>query len=128
MPVTVKLSHKFYDRFGEQVANELVDWFNQVDATYKSDLRELNEQNFQRFDAKLQQRMAESDARRELRFSEFRLELGRLENRMESGFGDIRSWVHTELAAFDAKLTKRMFYFWAGTVFPLIGVMIALMR
>lgn len=47
---------------------------------------------------------------------------------MESGFRDIRNCVHTDLAVLDAKLTKRMFYFWAGTVFPLIGVMIALMR
>ena len=53
MPVTAKLSKLFYDRLGEQVANELVDWFNQVDATYRSDLRELNELNFARFDAKL---------------------------------------------------------------------------
>ena len=29
------------------------EWFNLVDATYRSDLRELNELNFQRFDAKL---------------------------------------------------------------------------
>ena len=26
MPVTAKLSQLFYDRVGEQVANELVDW------------------------------------------------------------------------------------------------------
>jgi hypothetical protein len=55
MPVTAKLSKAFYDRFGEQIVGELVDWFNQVDARYKSDLRELNELNFARFDAKLQQ-------------------------------------------------------------------------
>ena len=32
---------------------------NAVDATYRSDLRELNESNFVRFDAKLEQRLAE---------------------------------------------------------------------
>ena len=30
-----------------------------MDATYRSDLRELNELNFARFDAKLEQRIAE---------------------------------------------------------------------
>ena len=40
MPVTAKLSRKFYEKFGDELTNELVDWFNQVDATYKSDLRE----------------------------------------------------------------------------------------
>ena len=59
MPVTAKLSKRFYDVLGEDVANELVDWFNAVDSTYRADLRELNELNFARFDAKLEQRLAE---------------------------------------------------------------------
>jgi uncharacterized small protein (DUF1192 family) len=63
MPVTARLSKLFYERLGEQVANELVDWFNQVDAAYRTDLRELNELNFARFDAKLEQRVAELHAK-----------------------------------------------------------------
>ena len=59
MPVTARLSKRFYDVFGEEIANELVDWFNQVDETYRADLRELNELNFARFDAKHEQRLAE---------------------------------------------------------------------
>ena len=42
--------------------NELVNWFNTVDATYRTDLRELNELNLSRFDAKLEQRLAETRA------------------------------------------------------------------
>ena len=60
--VTAKLSRKFYEKFGDDLTNELVDWFNQVDATYRSELRELNELNFARFDAKLEQRVAEVKA------------------------------------------------------------------
>jgi hypothetical protein len=37
----------------------LVDWFNAVDATYRGDLRELNEVNYARFEAKLELRIAE---------------------------------------------------------------------
>ena len=59
MPVTAKLSRRFYETFGDELTNELVDWFNQVDAAYRAELRELNELNFARFDAKLQQRIAE---------------------------------------------------------------------
>ena len=63
---------------GEDVANELVDWGNdrrecfqrQVDATYRADLRELNELNYARFEAKLEQRLAEFAARWEGRLSE----------------------------------------------------------
>ena len=40
----------------------LVDWFNQVDATYRSELRETNELNFARFEARLNQGLAELKA------------------------------------------------------------------
>ena len=78
MPVTARLSKQFYDRLGEAVTNELVDWFNSVDAAYKSDLREMNEQNFARFDAKLEQRLAElrGELRNEMRSLELTLERG----------------------------------------------------
>jgi hypothetical protein len=58
VPITAKLSREFYEKFGDAVVDELVNWFNQVDATYRLDLRELNELNFARFDAKLEQRIA----------------------------------------------------------------------
>lgn len=59
MPVTAKLSRKFYERFGDDLTNELVDWFNQVDATYRSELRETNELNWARFESTLAQGLAE---------------------------------------------------------------------
>ncbi|MGH7522856.1 MAG: hypothetical protein ACREK8_00950 [Gemmatimonadales bacterium] len=68
--MTAKLSRLFYERFGDEIVAEMVDWFNQVDATYRSDLRELNELNFARFDAKLEQRLAELGARFERRLAE----------------------------------------------------------
>ena len=36
-----------------------MEWLNAVDLTYRADLRDLNELNFARFDAKLEQRVAE---------------------------------------------------------------------
>ena len=99
MPVTARLSQQFYERFGENVTNELVDWFNAVDATYRADLRELNELNFARFDAKLEQRFAESDAKWERRIAELRVE------------------IHTVRA----DLIKWMFTFWAPTALGVIG-------
>ncbi|MGH7526623.1 MAG: hypothetical protein ACREMX_07950 [Gemmatimonadales bacterium] len=101
VPVTAKLSKRFYDVLGEDVANELVDWFNAVDLTYRSDLRGLNELNFARFDAKLEQRLAE--LRAELQ-TEFR----------------------TGLQALRADLLRWMFGFWISTVLTLAGLMVAL--
>src|SRR5690242_10649048 len=93
MPVTAKLSREFYDRFGDRIANELVEWFNQVDATYRADLRELNELNFARFDAKLEQRFAQQDAKWEQRF-----------------------------AALETRLLRWMFLFWATNLAALVGL------
>ncbi len=56
-------------------ANELVDWFNMVDATYRSELRELNEFNYARFDSKLEQRTAELKAEFKTRIAELETHL-----------------------------------------------------
>ena len=58
MPVTAKLSRKFYERLGDDIAGELVDWFNAVDATYQQQLRDTNELNWARFEAKLEAQVA----------------------------------------------------------------------
>jgi hypothetical protein len=100
LPVTAKLSREFYDRFGDKIANELVEWFNQVDATYRGDLRELNEINFARFDAKLEQRFAESDTKWEQRFAQI----------------DVR------FAAFEARILRWMFVFWVTTLAAVVGL------
>ena len=57
MPVTARLSQRFYEEFGDEIVNELVEWLNQVDMTYRSELREINEVNYARFEAKLEQRL-----------------------------------------------------------------------
>src|ERR1041384_335260 len=108
MPVTVKLSRKFYETFGDEIAAELVEWFNQVDATYRGDLRELNELNFSRLDAKSEQRVAVLDSKIEQRVAELGAQLRR------------------EMADQRADLIKWMFIFWVGTVVPLAGLILAL--
>lgn len=63
MPVTARLSKKFYDRFGDDIAGEFVDWFNAVDTTYQQQLRDHNDQNWERFKAELHSAIAQSEAR-----------------------------------------------------------------
>ncbi len=112
MPVTAKLSRKFYEKLGDEVANELVEWFNLVDATYRSDLRELNELNFARFDAKVEQRVAE------------------LRAEMQAGFARADANIDQHLAQLEARLTRRLFSFWiaqaattAGLVFGVVKLL-----
>ena len=105
MPVTAKLSKEFYDALGEGVANELVDWFNQVDATYRLDLRELNDRNFQRFDAKMGERMAQSEARIERRMAELLVRLeAKFDAKLEKGLNDLRDSLRAEIGALRAEM------------------------
>ncbi len=99
MPITAKLSKKFYDRFGDDIAGELVDWFNSVDTTYRTDLRELNERNFERFDGRLEQRLAQ-----------------------------MAGMLHTEIGETRVSLIKWMFVFWTGMTVTNVGIMFALAR
>jgi len=151
VPVTAKLSKRFYDTFGEQIANELVDWFNKVDETYRTDLRELNELNFARFDAKLEQRFAEFDAKwgtrwteldakwggrwteldakLEQRIAELRAELrtetAALRKDIESAFARAEARVEQRLAQVKSDLVKWMFAFWAPTALATVGTALA---
>ena len=113
VPVTAKLSKRFYDVLGEDVANELVDWFNAVDLTYRTDLRELNDLNFARFDAKLEQRLAElrSDLLVELR----------------TGLQQVRSDSRIELQQVRTELLRWMFGFWVTTLLSIGGLLVAIL-
>jgi hypothetical protein len=84
------------------VANELVDWFNTVGLTprfargglHRADLRELNELYYARFDAKLEQRLAE-----------------------------LRSELLTAMAALRSDLVRWMFGFWVSTLLGIAGLL-----
>jgi hypothetical protein len=99
MPVAAKFSKEFYDRFGHELTDELVSYLNQIDSSYRSELRDLNELNFARFDAKLEQRTAE-----------------------------LRAEFQTGLAALETKLIRWMVVLWAGSTMTIVGTMLALLR
>jgi hypothetical protein len=151
VPVTAKLSKLFYDRFGDQVVGELVDWFNSVDATYSANLRDLNEVNFARFDAKLRQRFAEQDAKFEKRFVEqdakFEKQFVDFDVKFEKRFVDLDvrlekrfAGVDVRFERLDAKIdrvateqrefmeralkdqTRWMFVAWGSLLIPIIGL------
>jgi hypothetical protein len=105
------LSKAFYDRLGEQIANELVEWFNQVDATYRNDLRELNELNFQRFSARLDERVAASEAKLEVR-------LAGLESKVDRGLARLEAMLERRLG----EQIRWLFVAWASLLVPIVGL------
>jgi hypothetical protein len=104
-----------HDGFGDEITNELVDWFNHVDATYRNDLRELNELNFQRFDAKLEQRIADLRSEMRVGFANVEARFGKLERQMDTRFAQQRGDLEERLGA----QMKWMFGFWLSTLLPL---------
>src|SRR5213080_1322111 len=121
MPVTAKLSRKFYDTFGDEIATELVEWFNQVDATYRGDLRELNELNFGRFDAKLEQRVAELDAKIEQRVAELDAKIEQRYTQLDAKVDQRMAELRKDLADMKSDLVRWMFMFWAPTALGVVG-------
>jgi len=154
MPVTAKLSRRFYEQFGDEVANELVDWLNAVDTTYRSDLDRLNELNFARFDAKLEQRFAQQDAKWEQRSAEMDMKWERrfaeMDTKWEQRFAQMDTKWELRLAQMDTKWDQRsshfevrmqrefaalrtdvvrwMFTFWTGTLLALAGFLFAILK
>ena len=81
-----------------------------VDATYRGELRELNELNYARFDAKLEQRL-----------TELRTEL---QTEMRTGFAR----VDQRFAEFETKLTNRLFVFWVAQAATTVGLVFGVVR
>jgi hypothetical protein len=137
MPVTARLSRRFYETFGDDIANELVEWFNRVDDAYRSEFRDLFEVHFARFDAKLEQRLAEMraetgarmgqlEAKLEQRLAETRAEasarIGQLDAKLEQRVAEVKGDLRAEIAGVRSGLMKWMFILWAGNVVATAGL------
>ena len=135
MPITTQFSKQFYDTLSHEVADELVAWFNQVDASYRSEFRELFELNFGRFNDRLERELGglRSEIEQKLgglrsefdqKFGGLRSEFGGLRSEMEARFVASEAKVEQRIAAAEVRLIRWMFVFWVGS----IGTMIALSK
>jgi hypothetical protein len=86
-----------------------------VDATYRQELREQNDLNWARVEARLGQTEARLDARIDGLRAEFLQELTKLRSDLSVGLERLRS-----------DLLKWMFLFWTGTALTVIGLATAL--
>lgn len=98
-----------------------MEWFNQVDATYRTELRDLNDRNFARFDAKLEQRLAE--LRAELREGMTRVDLS-LRQEIATVDASLRTEMRVGFANLRADLLKWMFVYWVGSAVTTAGLVL----
>ena len=150
MPVTAKLSKHFYDTFGDKAVNELADWMNAVDLSYRADLLQINEANVARFEANADARAAVLRGEMDKRFAELRGEMDRrfaeLRGEMDKRFAELRGEMATEFAAvrnemaagfaaidtrfaqFEARMLRWMLVFWTGTMIGAAATVIAVIQ
>jgi len=87
MPVTPRLSRKLHQALGEEAAEDLVNWIQQLDA--------------QRADVATRADLAELRQEMKVGFAELRQEMAHLEARLERRIADLIKW---------------SFVFWVGAV------------
>jgi glucose-6-phosphate 1-dehydrogenase len=118
VPITARLSQLFYERLGEQVTNELVEWLNSVDLQYRTDLRELNEQNFLRYAAESRQRFAEQDRLWENRLADIDRRFVEFEAKMDKRFAELEAKIERRFA----EQTRFLYVSLAAQVFLIVGL------
>ncbi len=113
MPITAKLSRRFYETFGDEIANELVGWFNSVDAQYRTELREMLDTQFRLMRSELEQRIIAAELRLDRRIDLVEAKLDKMEIRLLARVEQMISgerkwtiglWASTMLAVIVARL------------------------
>ena len=105
MAVTIKLSRNFYDKLGEDVANEFVNALNAVDASYRSELRDIIGQQFVALEAKQLQRLTEFRADIDQR-------LAGLDIKWTERWTALDAKLDRSIAQLKSELLRWMFGFW----------------
>lgn len=112
MPVTARLSRKFYEKLGDDVADELVEWFNTVDSSQREAFRELFDAHFARLDTRISEQS--------LRLA---IQVGAVESRVLTRMEAVEIRIDGKLEALKSELLKWMFLFWVGTMGTVLAIL-----
>ena len=118
MPVTVKLSKRFYDTFGEDVANELVGLLNVVDAASRADLTRLADEYHARLRGELERFATKEDLER------FATKADLERYATKDDLAVLRGELRADMAALKADLMKWMLVFWVGTSLTTVSLVL----
>ena len=106
MPVTARLLKSLQESLGDDAANDLLAWWEEAATVNRAAGREVADLYYARVEARLEKVQAE----------------------LRAEITATRSELDVRMANQRADLIKWMFIFWAGTIVPLAGLMIALTR
>jgi hypothetical protein len=116
MPITAKLSRRFYERFGDDVVNELVEWLNAVDQSYRQEFKDLFDANF----GALRQELAAMERRVEDRLEAMEQ---RFEHRFELRLAQVRAELEASIARSESRLIAWSFVFWLAQLGTMVGLL-----
>ena len=128
MPVTARLLQRLHESLGDEATNDLFAWWEEAATVNRVAVREVADLYYARFDARLEKGLAEVRSDMNKGFAKVYAE-------MDKGLAEVRSelakgsaQLRSEMANQRADLLKWMFLFWVGTMVPLAGLMIALIK
>ena len=114
MPVTARLSSRFYEKLGDETTNELVNWLNDFDAEFSERVNALNDRNWERFREHLDSAKTELRAEIKAGSADLRTDIAAL----RTEFAGLRAELHKELSS----QLRWTFAFWVTTLFAIAGL------
>jgi len=121
MPVSARLLQRLHETLGDEATNDLFAWWEEAATVNRVAVREIADLYFERFDTHLERRLAELRAEVDKKLAELRADF-------DKNLAELRADFDRNLADQRVSLIKWMFAFWIGTIVPLAGLMIALVR
>lgn len=125
MAATDRLLKKLREALGDEAARDLLAEINEARNVNRGEIRELAEAYLGRLDERMERWLAEFDARMDQRFAE---RDAKMEVRLAALEGTLRVEIADRLSAQYNDLLRWLFVFWAGTIIPLAGLMVALIE
>jgi ABC-type uncharacterized transport system auxiliary subunit len=121
VPVTAKLSRKFYEAFGDDVAGELVDWMNATDTALRLELHESSEAQARALRAEWQRDLAALELRLGERMNAF-------EARMTKQFAEVDVRIEATVSKARDEIVRWIVAMWVATMVTFVGIVIGLVR
>jgi hypothetical protein len=143
VPTTARLLEKLRETLGEESTRDLIALIGESREMNRAEIREIAELYLSRIDERVERRLVEHDAKIdakiERRFSEQNERIDRrftkvderfsaLGAQMDAGFAAVRVEIADRLSAQYRDTLRWLFVFWAGTIIPLAGLMVALIK
>ena len=139
MPATKRLLDKLKATLGNGPTDDLVGWVNEAQTVNRSEVRELADIYLGRFDERLERRLVEVDAKLERRIVEMNAKLeqrlGEMDAKLERRLWEQDTGIERRFAEMTDRMSAQyrdllrwLFIFWAGTLIPLAGLMVAVIK